>query len=194
MESIPSYGAAPLHNHRPDLPLYRSHKLVRAARIHSIHPASGVGNHTLVLALPQPGALVSTNVTNDWLEKRVPEGKQAIGGYYVVYDDGYDSWSPANKFEEGNSLLTAADLAQLAQQHVDGTHPEGHLNGHDEGALMLAVSTVDAPEDAAYEKVVRVDFGKPTAWLGMSPQQAVEFAAMVIKQARKCGAVVTLHL
>jgi hypothetical protein len=27
------------------------------------------------------------------------------GGYYVIYDDGYTSWSPAKSFEEGYTLI-----------------------------------------------------------------------------------------
>lgn len=36
-------------------------------------------------------------VDADYLSKHKPE----VGGYYVVYDDGYKSWSPAKAFEEG---------------------------------------------------------------------------------------------
>lgn len=35
--------------------------------------------------------------TREWLDKHNPE----VGGYYVVYKDGYISFSPAKAFEEG---------------------------------------------------------------------------------------------
>lgn len=31
--------------------------------------------------------------------------KPKVGGYYVLYKDGYKSWSPAKAFEEGNVLI-----------------------------------------------------------------------------------------
>jgi hypothetical protein len=36
-------------------------------------------------------------VTFEYLRKHKPQ----VGGYYVVYADGYKSWSPAQAFEEG---------------------------------------------------------------------------------------------
>lgn len=35
-----------------------------------------------------------------WLKKHSP----SLGGYYVVYADGYSSWSPAKAFEEGYTV------------------------------------------------------------------------------------------
>lgn len=37
----------------------------------------------------------------DWLDKHNPE----VGGYYVVYKDGYESYSPAKAFEDGYTLI-----------------------------------------------------------------------------------------
>lgn len=31
--------------------------------------------------------------------------KGKVGGYYVVYEDGYESWSPAEAFEKGYTLI-----------------------------------------------------------------------------------------
>ena len=36
-----------------------------------------------------------------WLDKHNP----AVGGYYVVYKDGYESFSPAQAFEEGYARI-----------------------------------------------------------------------------------------
>jgi hypothetical protein len=35
------------------------------------------------------------------LKNRVPEGMDPVGGYYVLYAGGFESWSPASAFEEG---------------------------------------------------------------------------------------------
>lgn len=41
------------------------------------------------------------NVTQGYLEKHRPQP----GGYYVLYDDGYQSWSPAEAFENGYTSM-----------------------------------------------------------------------------------------
>lgn len=58
-----------------------------------------------------------------------------------------------------------------------GEFPQGKLNDSDEGAIRIGV---------AYDKldgVVRVEFGKPVAWLGMPPPEAIEFARVILKNA-----------
>lgn len=58
-----------------------------------------------------------------------------------------------------------------------GNFPQGKLNDSDEGELRLGV---------AYDKldgIVRVEFGKPVAWLGLPPEQAIEFAKLLLKNA-----------
>lgn len=59
-----------------------------------------------------------------------------------------------------------------------GKFPEGKLDDSDEGELQLAV-TYDPATD-----LVRIEFGKPVAWLAMEPLQAVRFANAVIKAAQ----------
>ena len=39
--------------------------------------------------------------TPNYMHKHKPE----VGGYYVVYEDGYKSFSPAGAFESGYTLL-----------------------------------------------------------------------------------------
>lgn len=42
-------------------------------------------------------------VDADFMRRNKPE----VGGYYVVYEDGYKSYSPAKAFEDGYSLISA---------------------------------------------------------------------------------------
>ena len=56
-----------------------------------------------------------------------------------------------------------------------GDFPLGKLNPDDEGGLKLAISQEKG--------VVRIDFGKPTAWIGLPPDLALEFAATIAKHA-----------
>lgn len=53
--------------------------------------------------------------------------------------------------------------------------PRGKVNGTDEGELRLAVY--------AKEGTVFVDFGKPTAWLGLDEDSARNLAALLVKYA-----------
>lgn len=56
-----------------------------------------------------------------------------------------------------------------------GDFPKGKLNEDDEGGLQIVV-THD-------EGVVKVAFGKPTAWLGLPPEEAVQLAGLIVKHA-----------
>lgn len=40
-------------------------------------------------------------VDKEYMKKHEPQA----GGYYVIYKDGYKSWSPAKTFEEGYELI-----------------------------------------------------------------------------------------
>ena len=40
-------------------------------------------------------------VDRAYMNKHKPE----VGGYYLRYEDGYESWSPAKAFEDGYSLI-----------------------------------------------------------------------------------------
>ena len=68
---------------------YQSHKVVQAFLINKIvraHATSELhGEDDYVEVLPE------------YMDKHQPER----GGYYVLYEDGYESWSPAPAFEAG---------------------------------------------------------------------------------------------
>ncbi len=79
------------------MPLYKCYKKVWALKIKEIklnpHPDNGVG---AVLSFEEEG-YADLQVSADYLAKHEP----IIGGYYVVYKDGYKSFSPADSFEDG---------------------------------------------------------------------------------------------
>lgn len=58
-----------------------------------------------------------------------------------------------------------------------GDYPEGQLTKQDEGSIQFAIGEKDG-------KVV-IDFGTPVHWVGMTPQQAADFASTVLKRARE---------
>lgn len=59
-----------------------------------------------------------------------------------------------------------------------GEFPEGKLNEDDEGALKLAISNDD--------NMVRIDFGTPTIWLALAPEDAKRLADVIVKHADHC--------
>lgn len=71
---------------------------------------------------------------------------------------------------------------QRFQEQVDGrarrSFSEGRIGPTDDGDLAFSVGThPDKP-------LVCIDFGKPVEWVAMGPQQAIELAQSLIKQAR----------
>jgi len=75
----------------------------------------------------------------------------------------------------------APDIKQLFEPRsplgATGRYPEGKLGKHDEGEIAFAVAA-----DPKNKKVL-IDFGKPVAFLGMNPEQAVALGEMLIAKA-----------
>lgn len=83
---------------------YQCHKRVEAFKIRSIEKAQGqlpagteMGDYRLE---GQPGE--AAVVSESWIRRHNPD----IGGYFVRYDDGYESFSPAAAFESGYTAVT----------------------------------------------------------------------------------------
>ena len=79
-----------------EMPRYKCHKEVWALKIAGISPTESDGRAELH---PAEDGYAPFHVGADYLQKHTPE----VGGYYVVYADGYKSYSPAKAFEEGYS-------------------------------------------------------------------------------------------
>ena len=84
-----------------ELPVYQSHKQVRAAKILRVLETGSLDARILVV---EGERRIPVGLT--WVSKHANLGEggvvdNLIGGYFVVYDDGYMSWSPAQAFEEG---------------------------------------------------------------------------------------------
>jgi hypothetical protein len=73
-----------------------------------------------------------------------------------------------------------------AMQKLLGEYPNGRLNKDDAGALAVAIGH----ENGA----VTLQFPKPVAWIGFTPNQAVEIAETLISHARQAGATEPLTL
>jgi len=85
-----------------DLPLYRCHKLVRAIQIHTIAHRVSEDGETHYYIYPRDVPSVGPfPVSAEYMDKHKPQ----CGGYYVVYEDGYESFSPADAFENGYTRI-----------------------------------------------------------------------------------------
>ena len=80
---------------------YRCHKVVNAGKISGI--SSAVGTDSYLHFYNGHKELV----VDSWVLKHRPgeDDFSLVGGYFVVYEDGYKSWSPAKAFEEGYTLI-----------------------------------------------------------------------------------------
>ena len=84
------------------LPKYKCHKEVHAAKIVAVNRVPSIDNRpdTYQLALDVTGddqVDGYVHVDHQFLAKHDPKP----GGYFVQYEDGYQSYSPAQAFESG---------------------------------------------------------------------------------------------
>lgn len=88
---------------------YKCHKQVKAFKITNIKLIEDsiynlVGSNDIVM------------VREDFMQKFKPE----VGGYYVLYNDGYTSYSPAKAFEEGyTELVEDTFLTRLKKEEEE---------------------------------------------------------------------------
>jgi hypothetical protein len=81
-----------------EMPRYRSHKIIHALKIEGLfYQPDGSA-----LLTPAEAGYATFSLDKAYVEKHQPKA----GGYYVVYADGYKSWSPAKAFEEGYTRVT----------------------------------------------------------------------------------------
>lgn len=82
--------------------MYRCHKEVYALQIAAIQTIYENDLPTRRRALvPVLASYAPIEVEPEWFTKHEPQA----GGYYVVYQDGYRSFSPKDAFEQGYTLI-----------------------------------------------------------------------------------------
>ena len=87
-----------------EMPRYVSHKKVWALKIKALEPIEGEGGKLAGMMMhPEEPGYAPIPLDGAYMSKHQPK----VGGYYVVYADGYLSWSPAKAFEEGYERLPA---------------------------------------------------------------------------------------
>lgn len=85
----------------PVLPRWRSHKIVSADKIIGVQAPPDTYGAVVDRWVLECGIVVDVHRE---LAARA-QGQILIGGYYVRYADGFQSWAPAAAFEEGYTLL-----------------------------------------------------------------------------------------
>ena len=80
-----------------EMPRYKCHKEVWALKISAIiRDSPGT-----TLITPEDDRYAPVSVSNEYVYKHCPH----VGGYFVVYEDGYQSFSPADVFEAGYTMI-----------------------------------------------------------------------------------------
>lgn len=146
-----------------EMPQYQCHKRVHALKLkvveHKPNPdltgASGASSYGAILT-PEEAGFACFEVDAAYMCKHNPQA----GGYYVVYDDGYASFSPAWAFETGYAPLDAAALtfgAALAALKAGARVARRGWNGKDmwlalscNGTREVAAGSFWAPPNRAY--------------------------------------------
>jgi hypothetical protein len=93
-----------------EMPRYKCHKEVWALKIKEVPPAETIealrryshitGSKTVLVRFEDAG-YAATTLPIEMFARYIP----VKGDYYVVYDDGYKSFSPAKAFEEGYTRI-----------------------------------------------------------------------------------------
>lgn len=124
---------------------YDCHKRVQAAKIAQIAPHSNDAGADILFEVAGdvevPTAIVS--VDGEFMARHKPEG----GGYYVVYQDGYTSFSPAEAFESGYSPASEDEAGsdEVSPALVKANQQIAEL----EAALESAVKFIPVPAEGA---------------------------------------------
>ena len=91
-----------------EMPKYRCHKEVWALKIAFLAPScgdrvAGPNEETDggMICTPADAGYTPFKLNPDFVRKYSPKA----GGYYVVYKDGYKSFSPADAFEDGYTRI-----------------------------------------------------------------------------------------
>lgn len=107
-----------------NLPEYQCHKKVRALKIGNViikhHDNDHFAQITGATIVPADSTIPSFEVPGDYVKKHNPQS----GGYYVLYEDGYSSYSPAKAFEDGYTKI-ASGGSQIARADAIVEIPHG---------------------------------------------------------------------
>lgn len=82
-----------------EMPKYRSHKVVHALHIAGVE----IHEDQSATIAPKDAGYAPFRTRAGWADRF--EGSEEDLGVYVVYRDGFTSWSPTEEFRDGYSLI-----------------------------------------------------------------------------------------
>lgn len=91
-----------------EMPKYKCHKVVHALKILNCGWTGNESDEYIIQ--PEDEGYAEFRVSKEYVEKHKPQP----GGYYVVYEDGYKSFSPAKAFEQGYGLMLPPAVASTS--------------------------------------------------------------------------------
>ena len=71
------------------------------------------------------------------------------------------------------------EMERLKREMCNNVWPDGMMRNDDEGIVPMAIGIEKGR--------VMIQFPEPTAWVGMTPEQAVIVAELLISKAREAG-------
>lgn len=148
-----------------ELPQYKCHKVVRAGVICSWHSCGLVS-----VEIKGTDTIIEVEVGQKWIEKHNPES----GGYLVVYEDGYTSYSPAAAFEAGYTLVEVGtscggaggddDFPDIKELQDAGKHTAS-ADWALEGQSAFVNKTAQVPLSHDLVKLEAAEFSDALMWL-----------------------------
>lgn len=117
-----------------------------------------------------------------WLDEHAFEYFTIVGGKpkaSAYVDDRSVICRPAidEEYDFDRALREARALVAGIPLGGTGKRPRGSLNDEDEGEFRLMISRE--------HDCIRVDFGKPTAWVAFPREQAIQLANLILKHAKE---------
>jgi hypothetical protein len=126
-----------------NLPKYQCHKVVGAVQISAIDHKPNpdvIGNSSAssygAIITPKHSTLHAFEVSDDYMIKHKPQ----VGGYYVVYEDGYASYSPAEEFESTYTLVDS-NQPDVSNLRLFSISVDGEMT--DEAAIEVLKTHID---------------------------------------------------
>ena len=157
---------------------YKSHKIVEAGRIVRIDKNL---RNAATLTLDSGDKV---EVGTSYAAKHNPQ----IGGYYIRYADGYESWLPAKSFEEGYT-----ELGHYEPKHFTVWT---HSDAHDFVADLVSTEYLETnkPKTINFlqndQIVASFNFAFVTAWRCWGPEKDAREKEVTPKQRPSIGRVV----
>ena len=148
------------------LPLYKCHKIVGALQIH----AASITRQNKVFITPVETGFPAFEVPMAFYDKHKPKA----GGYYVQYEDGYASYSPADAFERGYALLPDAEQPAYTDP-APASEPEPEAEAEAEAETADEVTQEPDAEEPEAEAVEEFEIPEePEATEEVTPDPAEE--------------------